>query len=275
MALTDKIKAIADAIRAKTGSTDTMTLAEMPSAISGIQSGGGDEELITALKVAYEGVPEDGVLIIPEGITSIRAYGWAYCDDLLRVEGSSGITIINEFAFRSAYNLETAEFRDGLLSIGQHAFANCTNLTNVILPDSVEVIDTQAFYQCSRLTLSMLPKNLITLGMNALYGCNNASIHSLPDKLEVISENSLRRIIAADHLTIPASVKSIGGWALADSASMIGVTFLGTPTSLDDKTFGNSNTVIITINVPWAEGEVANAPWGATNATINYNYTGE
>jgi hypothetical protein len=27
--------------------------------------------------------------------------------------------------------------------------------------------------------------------------------------------------------------------------------------------------------VPWAEGAVANAPWGATNATINYNYTGE
>jgi hypothetical protein len=32
---------------------------------------------------------------------------------------------------------------------------------------------------------------------------------------------------------------------------------------------------ITTINVPWAEGAVENAPWGATNATINYNYTGE
>lgn len=27
------------------------------------------------------------------------------------------------------------------------------------------------------------------------------------------------------------------------------------------------------IYVPWAEGEVANAPWGATNATIHYNTT--
>ena len=32
---------------------------------------------------------------------------------------------------------------------------------------------------------------------------------------------------------------------------------------------------LTTINVPWSEGEVANAPWGATNATINYNYTEE
>lgn len=29
-----------------------------------------------------------------------------------------------------------------------------------------------------------------------------------------------------------------------------------------------------TINVPWAKGAVAGAPWGATNATINYDYTG-
>ena len=27
-----------------------------------------------------------------------------------------------------------------------------------------------------------------------------------------------------------------------------------------------------TINVSWGEGEVANAPWGAPKATINYNY---
>ena len=27
-----------------------------------------------------------------------------------------------------------------------------------------------------------------------------------------------------------------------------------------------------TVNVPWAEGAVASAPWGA--ATVNYNYTG-
>ena len=26
------------------------------------------------------------------------------------------------------------------------------------------------------------------------------------------------------------------------------------------------------IYCPWAEGEVANAPWGATKATIHYNY---
>ena len=39
MALTDKLTAIADAIRAKTGKEAEMTLAEMPSEISNIQTG--------------------------------------------------------------------------------------------------------------------------------------------------------------------------------------------------------------------------------------------
>lgn len=52
------------------------------------------------------------------------------------------------------------------------------------------------------------------------------------------------------------------------------MTFKGTPSSINSNAF-NSCINLLTINVPWAEGAVANAPWGATNATINYNYTGE
>lgn len=41
MALTDKLTAIADAIRAKTGKTDSLTLEQMPGEIAGITGGGG------------------------------------------------------------------------------------------------------------------------------------------------------------------------------------------------------------------------------------------
>ena len=49
MALTDKLTAIGDAIRDKTGSTDLLTLDAMPTAISGITTGGGElpEEAFT------------------------------------------------------------------------------------------------------------------------------------------------------------------------------------------------------------------------------------
>ena len=41
MALTNKLTAIADAIRTKTGKTDTMTLEQMATEISNISVGGG------------------------------------------------------------------------------------------------------------------------------------------------------------------------------------------------------------------------------------------
>lgn len=44
MALTDKLTAIADAIRSKTGKTDALTLDAMPGEIEGIQTGGGSSD---------------------------------------------------------------------------------------------------------------------------------------------------------------------------------------------------------------------------------------
>lgn len=53
MALTDKLKAIADAIRGKTGKTESMTLDEMPGEIAGIETGGGGEMFFTPYGVGY------------------------------------------------------------------------------------------------------------------------------------------------------------------------------------------------------------------------------
>lgn len=50
MALTDKLTAIADAIRAKTGTSAVMTLDEMPPAIEGIETGGDLTEISVALQ---------------------------------------------------------------------------------------------------------------------------------------------------------------------------------------------------------------------------------
>lgn len=51
MALTNKLTAIADAIRGKTGKTDPLTLDGMATAIAGIQAGGGGSE---AVELLYE-----------------------------------------------------------------------------------------------------------------------------------------------------------------------------------------------------------------------------
>lgn len=73
--------------------------------------------------------------------------------------------------------------------------------------------------------------------------------------------------------SLPSGLTSIGSSAFQNCTGLTSITFTGTPTSIASNAF-SSCTNLTTINVPWAEGAVANAPWGATNATINYNYTG-
>ena len=87
--------------------------------------------------------------------------------------------------------------------------------------------------------------------------------------------STLKSVMIPDSVTsvtIPDSVTSIDDEAFENCANLTSVTFNSTPSSIASSTF-NFCSNLTTINVPWAEGVVANAPWGATNATINYNYT--
>lgn len=75
MALTDKLTAIADAIRTKTGSTEKLTLAQMPTEIAGIQAGGGG--------VSIEGANVYEITIGANSITNAFD-GYAYIEGLVK-----------------------------------------------------------------------------------------------------------------------------------------------------------------------------------------------
>ena len=98
------------------------------------------------------------------------------------------------------------------------------------------------------ITLTSLPEDITSIGNGAFRNCSNLALTSLPE-----------------------GVTSIGNGAFYSCTKLTSLTFKGTPTFIASNAF-NRCTNLTTINVPWAEGAVANAPWGATNATINYNY---
>ena len=78
MALTEKLKVIADAIRGKTGKTDGLTLDQMPTEIEGIQSGGG-EFYFTPYGVGY--VPN---MVLD--CTTIVGQAWKRADKIKSLE---------------------------------------------------------------------------------------------------------------------------------------------------------------------------------------------
>ena len=138
----------------------------------------------------------------------------------------------------------------GYTTIRPYAFQGCTSLALTSLPSGLTSIGDNVFQGCTRLALTSLPSGITSIGYNAFYNCTSLALTSLPSGLTSIGINAFR-----------------------NCTGLASITFNGKPGSIDSTAF-NSCTNLKTINVPWASGEVANAPWGATKATINYNYTG-
>lgn len=123
-------------------------------------------------------------------------------------------------------------------------------LTSISFPKGITKIRGYAFYMQTKLELTTLPESITDIQNNAFTNCSRINL-----------------------TTIPENVSKIGAYAFSNCFALKSITFKGTPESILSSAF-NGCTYITTINVPWAEGAVANAPWGATNATINYNYKG-
>lgn len=103
MALTDKLTAIADAIRSKTGNPDGLTLDQMPGEIAGIQSGG-DASIADSL--------------VDRTITS-------YSND--------NLTMVGNHAFNNCAGLKNVSLPN-VAKVGDYAFHGCASLTNISLP---------------------------------------------------------------------------------------------------------------------------------------------
>lgn len=122
--------------------------------------------------------------------------------------------------------------------------------------------------------MTTLPPYLTTINQNAFYKCPKITLSTLPSGVTSISTGVFRYCTGITTFTIPGTVTgSVGGYAFGSRTGLTSVTFEGTPSSISKTAFSSCSN-LTEIKVPWSSGAVANAPWGATNATITYNYAG-
>lgn len=91
----------------------------------------------------------------------------------------------------------------------------------------------------------------VTIGSGCFANCNTSNEILIGQNIATIETNAFRN------------------FATAGSVQSMTVRILGTPNSIASNIFNSAKQG--DIYVPWTEGAVANAPWGATGATIHYN----
>ena len=262
---------------------ETLSITSLPACIESI----GDS--------AFQGCKNLALTSLPSGLTSIGVKAFADCTNLALTSLPSGLTSIGDGAFDGCTKLALTSLPSGLTSIGDYAFFQCTNLALTSLPSGLTSIGDYVFTRCFKLALTSLPSGLTSIGSHAFQGCKNLALTSLPSGLTSIGDGAFDGCTKLALTSLPSGLTSIGDEAFADCTNLaltslpsgltsIGVkafqgctgltsiTFTGKPTTIGSTAFEGCIN-LTTINVPWAEGEVANAPWGATIATINYNYT--
>lgn len=277
---------VADAIREKTGKIEKIATKDMAAKILTVQT-----ELPSECGEFYHAEDKNG------NITGISFWGRVPKERLYYLYSPYGKSSVTEVKlleditdipanFAKPYNnaetyLEKVIIDGDIKTIGANAFQNCNTLTTISyadgsenhIPYNVTEIPNYCFERCAaKLTLH---DNITKIGDHAFY-CYTTAIRTvmndeLPENLTYIGTNALY-LQQVPFTKIPAGVKTIGSQSLGGNNTLTSVTFKGTPTSIASNAFSSCGN-LKTINVPWAEGAVSGAPWGATGATINYNYT--
>lgn len=170
--------------------------------------------------------------------------------------GNDYTTSSNRSVFYGWTTLEKICFNFGTnntKNLGYDTFNSCTSLEEILVKSGKLGFNTAHggyFHYCS--CLRELDLDKIAIGQTITYFRNCESIYEL----------DLR----------DTSATSVGDYGIAYCYNLSKLYLPNTITSMHQRAL-NANTQPMDIYVPWAEGTVANAPWGATNATIHYEWS--
>lgn len=163
MALTNKLTAIANAIREKTGSTDEMSLDRMVTEISGITSGSSDSVMKGYL-----------TLRSGDGYQFYKFKGtYESLNEILKYSDTSSVKEMTSM-FDSCTNLTTIPQIDTSSATSMYSmFSGCSNLTTIPQIDTSSVKDMHTMFRyCSVLTtIPQIDTSSVTNMQGMFYGC--------------------------------------------------------------------------------------------------------
>ena len=242
----------------------------------GIAGNDGFGSIMSSGRTLYIGGNKvEGEIIIPDGVTAIPSYAFAYQTGITSVIIPDSVTSIGSYAFRGCTGLTSVTIGEDVTSIGNYAFRNCSSLTSVTIGDSVTSIGESAFEGCTGLTSITIPDSVTSIGDDAFAACYGlTSIYYtgdvagwcgitgngldeimssgctlyiggnkvegeiiIPDGVTAIPHNAFAYQTGITSITIPDSVTSIGDYAFYNCSGLTSVTIPDSVTSIGVQAF--------------------------------------
>ena len=246
MTLREVFSSIANAIRSKTGKTDTIKPVDMATEIESIKTGDGLPQLVDGTITTIAADDLAGVtkvrdyafwfcssltsITIPNSVTSIGVSAFSNCKTLTQITIPDSVTSISGFAFTSC-GFTQITLPNNLKSIEDSLFTSCKSLTEVIIPNSVTSIKTGVFSECSALTSVVIPDRVTSIGAGAFSHCTSLTSINIPDSVTSISNSIFDDCPSLTELIIPANVTKIEFRALRIGSTTNKATITMKPTT--------------------------------------------
>ena len=152
-------------------------------------------------------------------VTTIGAYSFYNCQELLSVSIPNGVTQISDGAFGLS-GIKSIDIPESVATIGQGAFQTCKYLERISLPRKIEDIGNAAFSECSSLTSIQLPEGLPQVPNELFMSCSNIKSIVIPEGPATIWFYVFLHCINLESVTLPESVKMIHGGVFLDCPSL-------------------------------------------------------
>lgn len=132
-----------------------------------------------------------------------------------------------------------------------------------------EEIEDEEFMELSSIRAVIIPNTVKTIGTSAFYSCSNLYFIVIPDSVKEIEASAFEDCFNLQNIVISKNLERIGDAAFYDT----GIEVIHLPVTIQSiaQNAFSQCSYLTDIYVPWSEGEILGAPWGATNATVHYN----
>ena len=155
---------------------------------------------------------------IPKNIKSIARGAFFGCTKLTSVIIPNSVTGIGDYAFAFCTDLESVTISKSVTSIGKGIFLECPYLWEVNIPNSVTGIGEYAFAQCAELPHITIPKSVTSIASNAFTDNYNMSAITCEAMIPPVcyGVNDFQYIYEMTSLYVPAEAlelyRNADGW---------------------------------------------------------------
>ncbi len=165
--------------------------------------------------------------VIPDNVTTISYYAFAYAKNLASITIGEGVASIGMSAFSECTRLQRVTIPDNVSWLGHNAFSGCTNLERVELSIGISAILSGLFEGCTKLTYVEIPDSITYIGNDAFADCKSLMRIEIPNGVSEIQRSAFSGCVKLTEIILPTSITEIENNVFENCTALQRVVYLG------------------------------------------------